>query len=406
MSLIRTSLAFVAFTLALTMELGACSSSESATAPSAGEAGCGDPSALCEGKCGTARDACEAGVMCACADEAGACTPNCTDKTCGQGDGCGGVCQNDCPPWTYAGTTGQAMEAELHSVWGSGANDVYATGFVIPAPFCEDCGGGTGGVVHTTNTTVWGSEGVPNPHRSRLSALWGSASDDIYAVGEALIVHKGSDASWSGQTIGSSLLLNGVWGSSPHDVYAVGEDYGDAGSVAAIVHSTGDGTWTSQPNGAKGWLNGVWGSGPTDIYAVGQTGGLVHSTGDGSWTVQSTMTSSNLAAVWGSGSNDVYVVGAGGAILHSTGDGSWRPQASQTINALTGVWGSGADDVYVVGVGGTILHSTGDGKWTPQASGTANDLFAVWGSGRGDVYAVGSALGGERGYLVLHHAGN
>ncbi len=177
----------------------------------------------------------------------------------------------------------------------------------------------------------------------RLSGVWGSSANDVYAVGYGedgnykympLLYHY-DKSGWtnaslslpSGWTAGS---LSGVWGSSASDVYAVGDGShpGNAGSPL-IYHNGGSGWTASSPSLPSGWSNsflwGVWGSSGSDIYAFGNGDrDLAYYHYDGnSWTssksspsLPSGWTSSDWGGVWGSSASDVYAIGSG---YNSTG---------------------------------------------------------------------------------------
>ena len=144
--------------------------------------------------------------------------------------------------------------------------------------------------------------------------------------------------------------MRGIWGSAHDDIYAVG----DSGT---ILHFDGD-TWSELESGTTAGLYGVWGSSPTDVYAVGETGTVLHYDGI-AWSEMATGTTAGLLGVWGSSATDVYAVGETGTILHYDGV-SWSAVESGTDVDLYGVWGSSGTNVYAVGGQGTILHYTDD----------------------------------------------
>src|SRR5262249_48297164 len=101
----------------------------------------------------------------------------------------------------------------------------------------------------------------PSPQGDSLSSVWGSAPDDVWAVGNyGAIVHWNGSA-WSSGRTPTASSLGPMWGSGPSDVWAVG-------SSGAIVHWDG-GAWSSVPSGTDTPLRSIWGSGPGDVWAVG-----------------------------------------------------------------------------------------------------------------------------------------
>jgi len=190
---------------------------------------------------------------------------------------------------------------------------------------------------------------------------------------------------WSPMDSGTTNALYGVWGSASNDVFAVG-DYG------TIVHYNGN-YWSAMTSGTANALNGLWGSASNDVFAVGAGGTILHYDGNPGeqWLPMSSPTTNGLYAVWGSASNDVFAVGDGGTILHFNGI-EWSAMTSGTGNRLCGVWGSSFSDVFAVGYwdvfGSNIRHYDGT-TWSAMTSSMNVELYGVWGSASNDVFAVG-----------------
>ncbi|MBX3215812.1 MAG: hypothetical protein KF850_27485 [Labilithrix sp.] len=300
----------------------------------------------------------------------------------------------------------------LTSVWGSGKNDVWATG-----------SGGT--VIHWDGVewkpTVVPSE-TPLPVRDTFRALWGSGPNDVwiasatdriyhsdgFANGDATWVltpsatlsdhdrrplfaawgTSASDVRFGGGSSGvfdpeimEVILMNqvvrkpaagaiewdrakgsatvyGLWGSSADDLWLIGDNRPFGPQVATTLHGTrgsgGDFVWTAVDSAATVILRGVWGSSASDVWTVGGSGTIRHFGKDATaWAVVEAPTTANLNAVWGSGPNDVWVVGDHGTILHWDGK-AWTESVAalplrQRKPHLYGIWGSGPDDVWIVG---------------------------------------------------------
>jgi hypothetical protein len=173
----------------------------------------------------------------------------------------------------------------------------------------------------------------------------------------------------------------GVWGSSSNDVYAVGVNYG---SGSGILHYDGN-AWSSMDSGGYQTLLGVWGSSGSDIFAVGINGSILHYDGSG-WSAMSSGTLESLRGVWGSSGSDVYAVGEDGTILHYDGS-TWSPMVSGTRKELHAVWGSSSRDVYAVGAVGTILHYVPPPQAVADLAGVraGNDLQLAWSAATQDI---------------------
>jgi hypothetical protein len=251
------------------------------------------------------------------------------------------------------------------------------------------------------NGCVWSP--VASGTSAVLNAVWGSAPNDVWAVGggsssgptdgnfgPGVILHWNgsvwSSASWSPPP-GDRTVLQGVWGSGPDDVWAVGGASMDPAQQTVVLHWDGN-TWKAvdlnglTPDG----LNAVWGSGPNDVWAVGAQerdlpqSAIVHWDGS-AWSMVLCPITQPLSAVWGSGPSDVWAASryqGGSVIIHW--DGSvWSVWWSETNSEATttedevsfaSLWGSGSADVWAVANYGNILHWDGS-AWSKSPSGTA-----------------------------------
>ena len=66
-------------------------------------------------------------------------------------------------------------------------------------------------------------------------------------------------ADWTPMSSGTSLGLLGVWGTAPDDIFAVGRQ-------GVVLHFDGE-TWTQMASsGTSEYLQDVWGSSSNDVY--------------------------------------------------------------------------------------------------------------------------------------------
>lgn len=222
------------------------------------------------------------------------------------------------------------------------------------------------------------------PQGWQLSSTWGSAPDDLWAVGHGLLHWDGTRWRVDGSC---RVSMNSVWGSSSHDVWAVGEGGG-------IMRWDGT-AWHAVPSPVTTTLWGVWGTGPGDAWAVGDAGVILHWTG-ADWTRVDSGTDVTLSTPWGSGPNDVWVVGLYATVLHWNGS-FWAQVAVPTTADLIGVWGTSASDVWITGDLGTALHWNG-AQWSAEPTGIPAPLFFDYTAEPGDAWSVG--LDG----LIAHRA--
>ena len=342
----------------------------------------------------------------------------------------------------------------------TGLTDVIVNALLVdpadPSIIYAGCGysGGTKVPLYKSNDGgfTWQASYDGIPGRPVRRGIWGSAADDVFALGHSGSIVKGGyddmrimhfdGTNWSGAgPISQSNVLdhlNGIWGAANNDIYAVGEN-------GAIVHY--DGTeWSPMEDDNNRTtirnLNGVWGYSATNVYVVGEGGTILHFGGSG-WDIMNSPTTTHLYGVWGhsqAGSHRVYAVGAIGTILRFE-DGSWSTMASgvkamlsgiwgtpdgsaifavgdpapdpqgnirhtilkfsgsswSRMNApivglgqgrLSGVWGTSSENVFAVGDDGIILYYNGT-NWSKMTSGTMADFLGIWGASADQVYAVG-----------------
>ncbi|MFH1531002.1 MAG: hypothetical protein ABIK09_09755 [Pseudomonadota bacterium] len=291
----------------------------------------------------------------------------------------------------------------LWSVWGAGADDVFAVGSAGAVAhfdgirWSRQAGGkvydlrGIGGisaddvamvgnaglVLHAVNNSGWQEE--ESPLAGSFRRVWGAAPSTYVAVGAfgALIRYDGFE--WVSDAGMTAANLNGVFGFSSTNILVCGSD-------GALFRYNGSG-WSEQDSGTTEDLFGVWGSSPDDIYLVGSGGKVFHHTMGSEWSEEATPTGYPLTGVWGSSSEIVYAVGDYGTIMRRVG-GVWEKMVSGTDANLTDVWGVSASDVWASGLLGTVLHYDGE-TWSTVDTGLPIEYYDVWGTASDDVYLVG-----------------
>jgi hypothetical protein len=223
----------------------------------------------------------------------------------------------------------------------------------------------------------------------QFQAVWGSASNNVFAVGYGAIFHY-DGSSWSEMDTETYYDLNGIWGSSSSDVFAVGATIG--GEKGVILHYDGN-QWTLMNSGTHSYLSDIWGNSSSDVFAVGEKGTILHYDGN-NWTSMNSRTDSGLNSIWGSSSADVFAVGEEGTILHYNGNQWTRTNVGTNSFYINSIWGSSNTNVFAVGRDNsngrhTILHYNGN-QWTPMNTGiNAYDLRSIWGSSGTSLFAAG-----------------
>jgi hypothetical protein len=262
--------------------------------------------------------------------------------------------------------------AEVAGLWGTASNDVYAVG-------ADGAGDDAGSAVFHFDGSAWSA--VQHASANRLTAVTGIPSGHVYAAGEegAFLHYDGSD--WTASTAPTTRDFTSVWAASDALVVA-------AGDVGTIIRYDGT-SFTAMTSGTTWRINAVWGNGPNDIYAGGRVFNILHYDGT-SWG-ETEDPGDWVNALWGSPDGTIY------AGTHTDGirryDGSsWSTAFTMPRRGMYAVWGAGHNDVYTVGT--AVFHYDGtswseaaarpDGAGFSEALGGASssDVWVMWSGGK------------------------
>jgi hypothetical protein len=309
-------------------------------------------------------------------------------------------------PWNkVAPTSIDTGYSSMNGIWGTGSNNVFAVG--------------SNSRVYRYDGATWSntSSGVV----ATYNGIWGSDSSNVFAVGDAGSIHRYNGTSWSRMHSFTTETLYAVWGNSASDVYAVGGtfDFSDDLITGIILHYDANiYDWWVGVYSSNIQFKDIWGTSPSNIYAVGCDGnldyGVIYHFDGSSWeqvahlpTESGTTLPTALQSIWGISANDIFAGGLNGPMYHYDGS-SWQPMGERhpisgqypQINC-TDIWGSSGTDVFCVGLGGDIYHYNGNpqGNWGLMQSYCESYLYGVWGSSGTNVFAVGE------GSTILHFTG-
>lgn len=313
------------------------------------------------------------------------------------------------------------------SLWSFDGSRWTDEGIAARAVCCTESGQGYAASMGDSNTVFrrgissWIPIGRLGGERI-VRAIW-AAEGPVVAVALTDGVALWDGDSWTDFPFGGGLYVQDVWGSAPDDLYAVGYQ-----SMYAGLMWHYDGTrWSTVSLPHVPRLNAVWGSGSGDIYAVGLEGAVVHYDG-GSWEPVERMTSKHLWDVWGSDPDDVYVVGDDDKVLHYDGvswksirkdkpgsdllyfwaeskdrfsvinwldkgtvylydGGEWEETVIDARHAMRTLAGRSLDDLFVL-ADRDVYHYDGTG-WTYSAPLDADFPGTMWFPEEGGGYAIG-----------------
>jgi hypothetical protein len=194
--------------------------------------------------------------------------------------------------------------------------------------------------------------GQPDPYHS-YNVLWVSPDGEVFAVGRTALRWDGNEWIDLHKEELTDASVYAVHGTSRDNVYAVGD--------RMILHYDGT-AWDWVSGGFGSTLGGVWVSGDV-VIAVGESGTIVRARG-GIWEKMPAPTERFLDAVsgWDGGA---VAVGEAGTILRYDGS-SWTPEASPVTWHLYDVLAFGPDAMVAVGDNPWyVLIRDGKG-WSPR----------------------------------------
>jgi hypothetical protein len=213
--------------------------------------------------------------------------------------------------------------ATIWGVWAASPTDAWAVG------------GSPGKGTALPNDLVlhwdgkdWKPDPLPGTPLGRsLNKIWGTSSEDLYAVGEAATVWHRKGTTWkleSDPPVASSNLLT-VFGCSATDVYAVGGQ--------DVIHSSGAGVWSTVAVDLSNAVNGVTCGAPGEVLIVG-FGGLKQRLVGGKWTDEFDVApTGDIHSAWSDNAGSFWVAG---------GDFLSKPAAGKLRKALVGRYGEGS----------------------------------------------------------------
>jgi hypothetical protein len=266
------------------------------------------------------------------------------------------------------------------------------------------------------------------PETHELRAVWGSAADQVFAVGNAGVILRFDGSIWHSMDSGTSQTLYTIWGAAADDLYAAGlggrilhfdgqhwrdtqprpaaqDDFSDVSFAAGVPFVSGssvrpamlrrlDGAW--QHSRQRGGTGSLWAAPDGSLFAVG---GSQAQRFDGSrWEPMATGVSVNLHDVHGRSAQDVWAVGNfggnTGTLLHFNGNTEleWQVLAADINWSLDRIW-SGSSAPIVASSSYRRLF-----RWNGSALEeiTPADMvypFDLWGAAGGDTFFVAGSGG-------------
>jgi hypothetical protein len=220
--------------------------------------------------------------------------------------------------------------------------------------------------------------------------LWATTDGELF-IGCGNTVYRYDGAKWLDFQLSPDIIVAGLWGTASDDMFAVGSDH-TGNAVSAVFHCDGN-EWLRVPHDVTKPLTAVGGTPTGHVFAVGEEGALLHFDGD-TWSTLSAPTTRDFRALWAASESLVVAVGDMGTIIHYDG-AAFEVFVSGTSWEINAVWGNGPDDIYAGGGVHTMFHYDGD-SWSPMAD-PDSDVKALWTTPEGVLFAA-TMYGGIRRY--------
>jgi len=142
-------------------------------------------------------------------------------------------------------STGIEPGSDLYAVWGTSADNVYASGQRV----------------YRWDGSAWAP--IEFPGSVYHFGISGTAANDVWLVGNSAARHWNGTA-WERVLTGTTEALYAVWAVAPNDVWA-------AGAAGTIVHWNGT-AFSTVPSNTMATLRSLWGSAANNLWAVGDNG--------------------------------------------------------------------------------------------------------------------------------------
>jgi len=274
------------------------------------------------------------------------------------------------------------LPGALTSIWGTGADNVWAVG--------SDPGDGSGPMVVNFDGERWFQ--LETGHSGDLWWVFGFEDGPVFLGGKGGLILRFESGEFQRMETPGRGSVYGIWGTAPDDLWAVG------GSLPkdAFAWRFDGRSWRV----AEGFptelaesysMFKVWSRAGDDVWMIGTGGVAVHYDGAG-FKQEPSGTDNLIFTVHADSETYAAVGGLGvGVILENDGSG-WKDVTPKGTPHLMGVWLDGGGG-YAAGVDGTVLRREADGWKTVDTGIPLKEAFhAVWVDPDGGVWATGGQV--------------
>lgn len=284
-----------------------------------------------------------------------------------------------------------ALPAALLSVWGTSPDDVWSVG--------ADAGDGAGPLVLHLEGGRWTR--LETGASGDLWWVFGFEAGPVYMGGAGGLILRYEAGEFTRMGTPGGGVVFGLWGSAPDEMWAVGGEAG--GARGAFAWRLTSGSWAPAPGfplelSETDALWKIFGHGADDVWMVGTGGRMLR--WDGSTTSPGFAgLAESLFTVHGNGQRFAAVGGFGtGLLLEQAGGAAasepWVDRSPSGAPSLIGVC-LAEDDGYAVGEFGYVARR--GASWATEETGLegafgARSLHSVWIDPVGGVWTVGGQV--------------
>ena len=259
----------------------------------------------------------------------------------------------------------------------------YRAAFALPNGTAWLVGGGRGSGQITT-VQAGQTEFQFVPELNTVTAIWASSANDAWAWGNKgefrrFLHFDGSNWDLVPSPIDGDVL--DMWGSAANDVFAVGRD-------GAIAHFDGS-LWQTMVSGTTIDLIGVMGKGPDEVWAIGSTGVLLEYDGT-NWVDIASPSPNGFSDLW---ADDRGLVLLGSSSLFVQNETGFEELPHGPGVSVRKIWRSVQGNFFGASFGGQLSRRV-DGVWEELTASrlSATNLSAFYGVSEREVYAGGGFL--------------
>lgn len=286
----------------------------------------------------------------------------------------GGSCSPKC--WTQTDLPG--VTQSIRAIWGAASNDLYAVGNLglILRYDGQTWSRSPYARAPLTTGTLTASYGVPNNQNSALQ-IFGPIDTNLNVDASNITVATGFST--------TSQAINAVYGLSANEIMAVGNN--------GLVMRYNGTSWATIPSGTTNSLTGVFINNSPRFYYISGANGFIARADQtlSGFTVQTknvppapnpNTTTQYLYAMGGSSMFNLYVTSYSGVIYRTTDGVSWNqilPAPNTTETYYVAYYHPTSGRVYLGGTNGQLIYYTG-ASFQTLSTGTTASIYSMWGT--------------------------